>query len=387
MIKILHVLPDMDPKAGGVCQAVRSIVEYTSSEDVVNEVVCLDEPGAPYLEEEKFNVHALRKGKTAWNYHPNLIKWLKEHLGTFDKVVVHGLWQYQSFAVYTVWSKLKKNKPSLYVMPHGMLDPYFQKAEGRKLKALRNQIFWQFVERNLVNQADGLLFTCETEMILARQPFKPYLPKKEFVVGLGVEKPPFFTQSMVDQFYLICHEVIGQKYLLFISRLHPKKGVDILIKAYLSLAQTNIVLPKLVIAGPGLDTEYGKEMVALAQSHPDIVFPGMLTGAAKWGAFYSCEAFILPSHQENFGIAVVEALACRKPVLITDQVNIFREILEGRGGLVEDDTQIGVQKLLTSWTKLNQEEKYVFVNDAERTYEKYFSPAQAALSILKVLKT
>jgi len=72
----------------------------------------------------------------------------------------------------------------------------------------------------------------------------------------------------------------------------------------------------------------------------------MLQGDAKWGALYGCEAFVLPSHQENFGIAVVEALACGKLVLISDQVNIGREIVEDGAGLVEGDTEEGVEKLL-----------------------------------------
>ena len=91
-----------------------------------------------------------------------------------------------------------------------------------------------------------------------------------------------------------------------------------------------------MIAGPGLDTAFGREMRQLAESlcpqpstltpQPAVFFPDMLTGDAKWGALYGCEAFVLPSHQENFGIAVVEALACGKPVLISNQVNIWREI-------------------------------------------------------------
>jgi hypothetical protein len=72
----------------------------------------------------------------------------------------------------------------------------------------------------------------------------------------------------------------------------------------------------------------------------------MLAGDSKWGALYGCEAFVLPSHQENFGIAVVEALACGKPVLISDQVNIWREIVEDGVGMVEGDTEEGVEKLL-----------------------------------------
>ncbi|GHC61359.1 hypothetical protein GCM10007100_30840 [Roseibacillus persicicus] len=71
-------------------------------------------------------------------------------------------------------------------------------------------------------------------------------------------------------------------------------------------------------------------------------FCGMLQGDSKWGAFYCARAFVLPSHQENFGIAVVEALACGKSVLITDKVNIWREIKESEAGVVVSDTEEGV---------------------------------------------
>jgi glycosyltransferase involved in cell wall biosynthesis len=72
----------------------------------------------------------------------------------------------------------------------------------------------------------------------------------------------------------------------------------------------------------------------------------MLEGEAKWGALYGCDAFVLPSHQENFGIAVVEALACNKPVLISNKVNIWREIAEDGAGVVEEDSVEGTARML-----------------------------------------
>ena len=78
-------------------------------------------------------------------------------------------------------------------------------------------------------------------------------------------------------------------------------------------------------------------------------WPGMLQGPAKWGAFSACEAFILPSHQENFGIAVVEALACGRPVLLTEPINIAADLAAAGCALVEPDTLAGVRNLLTRW--------------------------------------
>ena len=188
--------------------------------------------------------------------------------------------------------------PKLYLMPHGMLDPYFQRAKSRRLKAIRNWIFWKLIEGKVINGADGVLFTCKDELLLARETFDPYHPKAEINVGYGIQLPPLFEQDFRKSFLEKCPELENKPYWLFLSRIHPKKGTDLLLKSYLKLKMKYIDIPALVIAGPGLDTPYGKELQHLAKDSL-IYFPGMLEGSTKWGAFYGCEAFILPSHQEN----------------------------------------------------------------------------------------
>jgi glycosyltransferase involved in cell wall biosynthesis len=191
-----------------------------------------------------------------------------------------------------------------------MLDPYFQKAPERRLKAIRNQIYWKLIEQKLINRADGLLFTCEAELLLARETFTPYHPKRELNVGYGIQEPPAFTPAMRDAFLNKCPEIADKSYILFLSRVHEKKGADLLIKAYSSIRNSSS--SKLIIAGPGMETDYGKSLIQIVKEdhlEHSVHFTGMLSGDAKWGAFYGCETFVLPSHQENFGIAVVEALA------------------------------------------------------------------------------
>ncbi|HWW42113.1 glycosyltransferase [Pedobacter sp.] len=374
---ILHVLPTLDPKAGGLSQAVRNMIRYASSPDLQHEVVCLDPADASYLFEDNFKIHALGKGTTAWNYHGELRSWLDRNLKRYSSILVHGLWQYQSFAVYKSWKKVQTVSVRLFVMPHGMLDPYFQRAKGRRLKAMRNLLFWKFTEKQLVNSADGVLFTCETEKQLARENFQPYLPKKEHVIGLGVQQPPVFTMDMGMHFFKICPELAGIPYLLFLSRIHPKKGLDLLIRAYQSLCSSGQNLPLLLIAGPGLDTPYGREMQQLAEKTSTIYFSGMLEGLAKWGAFYNCEAFVLPSHQENFGIAVVEALACGKPVLISNQVNIYQEIEMEGAGLIGTDHLEGLIKQLEQWLETEPQKREMMGSNAGRCYVKHYSENSA----------
>lgn len=380
-MRVLHVVAGMDPKMGGVSKAVRMIITGLNEFNINNETVSLDPPDAHYLKADPFPIHAVGIGKTPWAYNSQLFSWLQDNLERFDVVIVHGLWLYTSHAVKkAVLSFKKRNKktPKFFVMPHGMLDPYFQRASGRKLKAIRNWIFWKLIERKVVNHADGLLFTCEMEQVLARKTFVPYKPKKELVVGLGVEAPPKFTKVMEEEFLRKTGLKSNDRYLLSISRIHEKKGVDLLISAYLNLKQSHVELPVLVIAGPGLETEYGQKIQLLASKSSDIRFLGMLTGDVKWGAFYGCEAFVLPSHQENFGIAVVEALACGKPVLISDQINIWKEIVDSGSGLVAEDTESKIQEMLGNWPQLPDDKKKLMGVKARSCYEKYFDMKAAA---------
>ena len=106
----------------------------------------------------------------------------------------------------------------------------------------------------------------------------------------------------------------------------------------------------------------------------------------KWEAFYNCEAMILPSHQENFGIAVVEALACSKPVLISDQVNTWREITNHKAGLVEPNTLKGTLNLLTQWNALTSKQKAQMAENARECFMENFAIEPAARRLYKVLK-
>jgi glycosyltransferase involved in cell wall biosynthesis len=115
-------------------------------------------------------------------------------------------------------------------------------------------------------------------------------------------------------------------------------------------------------------------------------FPGMLEGDAKWGAFYASEAFILPSHQENFGIAIAEAIGCSKPVLISDKINIWNYVTEDEVGFVEEDTVEGTERLLRSWIALTPEQRQAMVTRTDASFEKRFSMRNCALALRQIFE-
>lgn len=389
-MKLLRVIASMDPSYGGPCQGIRNIVPVLESLGVQNEVVSLDDPAAPFLGKDTFPIHPLGPGSGPWKKSDKLIPWLQDHILKYDAVIVHGLWQYYGHAVGKVFRQLRnsKKKPKLFVMPHGMLDPYFQRAPDRKLKAIRNWIYWKLIEEKVVHSADAVLFTCEAELLLAREPFRPYHPHGEINVGYGIQQPPAYTPEMKEAFLAKCPHVKDYPYLLFLSRIHEKKGVDLLIQAYAKTASQES--PRLVIAGPGMDSRYGKQMSELVTSlglQDKVFFPGMLNGLSKWGAFYQCEAFVLPSHQENFGIAVVEALASGKPVLITRQINIWKEIANAHAGIIEEDNLQGTMALLSKWQKLTGNDKAAMGRNARKAFEQNFEIQKTAIRFLEAVSS
>lgn len=374
-MKLLHVITTMNPKAGGPSQGLRNINPLLKLAGLDVEVLCLDHPDTNFDANNPIAKIKLGQGHTSFQYNSKLIPWLRANLSRYDVVSVHGLWQYNNFAVHKVIREFKHQNlktPKVVIMPHGMLDPYFQTAADRKYKSIRNQIVWHLIQKHAINAADAIFFTCQEELELARTTFRGYKPKNEVNVGYGIQRPPIFTATMKELFEQSVPALKGKRYWLFLSRIDPKKGIDVMIKSYQQLALENPDIPDLLIAGP-VETPYAKKMVLLADKNEKIHFSGMLTGDVKWGAFYSCDTFILPSHQENYGIAIVEAMACQKPVLITKKVNIWREIdLGGGGWIINTPTYNELYAILNQIGQLSHDEIIAKGKLAFHTFETYF---------------
>lgn len=389
-IKILRVISSMHPSNGGPCQGIRNAIPYFQKAGITTEVVCMDDENSDYPITDNFTIYKVGNGKTSYQYQPELLKWLRNNIFNYDFVIVHGLWQYHNYAVNQTIKLLKKQNrkiPKVIIMPHGMLDPYFQKATDRKWKAIRNELVWSLIEKKCINQADAIFYTCEEEMRLAATTFKTYNPKKIFNVGYGIQKPPENKENLKEDFYKMYPGIKNKRYLLFLSRIHEKKGVDLLINAYKELFQHNQDVPDLVIAGP-VASEYAQQMIKLASHNQKIHFSGMLTGNAKWGAFYNCEAYLLASHQENFGIAIVEAMACKKPVLITKNINIWSEIHEGGGGwIINLEEKNTLKNTLLEIINQSEDELIDKGVNAFKTYQNKFDIETCANKFIETLNS
>jgi glycosyltransferase involved in cell wall biosynthesis len=374
-MRILHIIGTLNPEAGGPTESVRVLLSYGPI-GYTGEVVTLDDPKAPYLADIGFPVHALGPTSTTYGFNSKLLPWLRANRDRFDGVVVNGLWQYCGYAA---WRALAGKTPYV-VFTHGMLDPYFRHAFP--LKHLKKWLYWVPFEYRVLRDAYRVLFTSQAEKRLAEQSFSLHRWNPH-VVQYGASGSKGDPEVQKQAFFDKCPAVKGKRYLIFLGRIHRKKGCDMLIDAFVKVAAKDPDL-HLVMAGPDqqLWSADLKKAIAAAGLTGRVHWTGMVTGDAKWGAFWGAEAFVLPSHQENFGIAVAEALACGKPVLLADKVNIAEEIAEDGAGLMETDTPEGTERLLDRWIAMSKKERETMGQKASETFRKRYDMRENAKAII-----
>jgi glycosyltransferase involved in cell wall biosynthesis len=264
-----------------------------------------------------------------------------------------------------------------------MLDPWFKQTFP--FKHLKKWLYWPWAEYRVLRDAAAVIFTSEQERLEARKSFWLYRCREK-VSPLGLETPPPIPPAAREMFVAKFPQIRNTRILLFLGRLHPKKGCDILIEA-LSRNRDLENVVSVVLAGPD-QIGWAQQLrahVARLEIAPRIVFAGMLDGEMKQGALGSAEAFILPSHQENFGMAVVEALAAGLPVLISDRVNIWREIDADRAGYVESDDIAGTTRLIQRWIAAPAAEREAMGRNARSCFERRFEIERAVDSLLQIL--
>ena len=383
-MRILHMIDSFSPDRGGPPEAVKQLLKAYAAEGAESEVVCLDKPDEPFLRDIPCKVHAL--GQSHWGkfaFSPRLWQWLRANAGRYDAIVMNGIWTFPGVALLFA---TRRSKTSYGIFVHGALDPWFNRQYP--LKYVKKLLYWP-LQHAVLRGAKAVFFTNAVERDLARSSFRP-AEWKSVVVPYGITGPDengSRAAREIEAFHQKLPEVRARCYLLFLARLHEKKGCDLLLEAF---AELRGMAPEvdLVIAGPdhaGMESKL-KERAEQLGVTSRVHWPGMIGGKAKWGALRACDALVLPSHQENFGIAVVEALAVGRPVLISRKVNIWSEIQCDGVGLTDEDTLQGTLRLLSRWFALAPDEKKAMANRARRCFNARFSMRETAAVINGALK-
>lgn len=332
-MKILHVIANLAPRYGGpskacwemaraVAQLGHEVSIYTTNQDGPGELeVPLDRPvWRDGVEIRYFPIQPPR----FWGTSLPLALALRQKIPASDLVHIHSLYLFHNL-VAGHWCR-QYAIPYL-VRPHGTLDPFIHRRH-RWRKRLMEHLF----EHRNIRQAAALHFTTAAEQELAA-PFTFGTPG--VVVPLGIDLEEFAGLPAPGSFRRRHPEIGDKLIILFFGRVNFKKGLDILAQAFGAVARRRQDV-HLVIAGPDNEGWGARVRTWLDEQAMGArtTFTGMLLGPDKLAVLRDASLFVLPSYSENFGLAVIEAMAAGLPVIISDQVNIWREVHAGGAGRV-----------------------------------------------------
>lgn len=329
-MRVLHVIPSLSAKHGGPSQAVRLYAEAATRTGVTVVIAATtynDSESAANEARDGFSIIRLPFTAGAYTFSIPLVRWLRRHVGEFDLLHIHALFSFPS--TVAAWFAGRKRVPYI-IRPLGVLNRWGM--ENRR--ALAKRISLQLIERRIVSRAMLMHYTTEAERSEAIET----LPELEGAgsVILPVPVPDEAFEGANPELFLQTYpQIKGKEIVLFLSRIDRKKGLDMLLPAFRDLLRERPAA-HLVIAGSGDETfvEEQRQVAADLQITNAVTWAGWLEGEMKRSALAACSLFVLPSYSENFGVAVAEALAAGRPVLVSEGVALAADLRSARAGYV-----------------------------------------------------
>jgi glycosyltransferase involved in cell wall biosynthesis len=338
-LRILHVSPSYYPafQFGGPIQSVQLLNKTLRAQGVQVEVFTTnaglesraDIPLYEWQDVEGVPVKYFPyRGYVHYNFSVPLWKELHKRVREYDLVHITAVWNFPVLAASRACRRF--NVPYI-ISPRGTIYPETIALKSSFFK----KSYYRLFARQYLNEASAVHFTAADE----QEKVNSYLglTSQALVIPNGVDLEAFTAADQTALDAALPAELADKPYLLFLGRLHPKKGLDLLVKAFRRISEKHSNL-LLVLAGPD-DDGYGKtvrQWIADYQLEHKVVFTGMVTGLAKQAVIKNARLFVLPSYSENFGMSVVEAMANEVAVVVSNAVGISPAIREWEGGVVTD---------------------------------------------------
>jgi glycosyltransferase involved in cell wall biosynthesis len=332
-LKILHVIANLAPRYGGPPKACLEMARasarlgnevhiYTTNQDGNSELTV---PTDRVVQQDGVSIRyfPIQRPKF-WGTSLPLARALKEKIPDVDIVHIHSLYLFHT-AVSALYCE--KFQTPYVIRPHGTLGPYIYKRHR-----FRKLIVENLFQNRVFRYASGIHFITDEEKMLGE---KYTFGAPGFVVPIGLDAEVYEKKVAKEKLFSRFPELTGKKIILFMGRVNFIKGMDILVGAFSAVSRERDDV-HLLIAGSD-DSDYGKKVSAWLKKedvYKKTTFAGMLQGEEKLEAFYYSSVFVLPSYSENFGIAVLEAMACGLPVVVSEKVNLGPTVVAAKAGLV-----------------------------------------------------
>ncbi|RPI89829.1 MAG: glycosyltransferase [Planctomycetaceae bacterium] len=337
-LRILHVIPAVAPRYGGPSTAIWPLTGALRDLAGLDVEIATTDANGPAgvlrdcdLPTGACRVHLFHRdsGET-WKHSKDLARWLNVHAGAYDLIQSHGHWNHAALAA----SRAARRAHVPHVMrPCGMLSDY----SWRKSR-LKKQLYWWLLERSVVNHAAAFHVTSEQER---GEVLRLGVSAPVEVIPLGIGDEARETPREPGWLRAQCPRAGNRPLVLFLSRIHPKKGIiDFLLPAVKQLKAPAF----LAIVGGEDDQSPGyvrrvEQEIARLELTDRVALLGPVAPERRWAAFDGADLFVLPSHSENFGFVVAEAMARATPVVVTRGVQFAEHVTAaGAGDVVAADS-------------------------------------------------
>jgi glycosyltransferase involved in cell wall biosynthesis len=347
-MRILHVMPAVAPRYGGTSAAIWPLVNAlreVPGHEVELATTDADGPQRRLPSEAVPNSAGVvrmfaRERSEQFKYSSELWGWLKTHARDYDLVHVHTNW---NFPVAAACRAAMRAGVPFVISPHGMLSKYTW-SRSRWKKA----VYWRLVERRNVFRSAGFHVTSEEER---REVLELGVHVPIGMIPLGIDDEAFDVPTQATWLRTQCPEAGNREIVLYLSRLHPKKGITDFLLPALARLQSNAFLA--IVGGedvhaPGYTSMIEKEVARLGLQER-VKLLGPVPPDQRWAAFDGADVFVLPSHAENFGIVVPEAMARAKPVVVTTGVQFAEHVRRSGAGTVVPAGVTELAAALDSW--------------------------------------
>lgn len=346
-MRVLQVIPSVAPRYGGPSRVVLGMCSALERRgvDALIATTDADGPGRLAVESGRLiryagvpTVFFPRQWSEAFKYSRPLERWLGKNVGGFDVVHVHAVF---SHACLAAAAACRRHGVPYVVRPLGTLDPW-----SLRQKRLQKRLLWYFGAARMLRHASAIHYTAADERRLAEQALHL---GRGVVVPNGVDAALLDEAELTDELRRRYASLSDAPYALVLCRLHAKKGLELLIAAFLeTTARAELRHWRLVVAGDGDPGYVGrlKELVARRAAGDRIVFTGWLDGELKRSALRGAALMVLPSRQENFGLSLVESLACGVPVLVSPHVNLAEHVARTGAGWIAPLDPAGFGRIL-----------------------------------------
>ncbi|MDF1613099.1 glycosyltransferase [Stygiobacter electus] len=321
-MRILHVIQSLDPKLGGLPAALRGLIAVENELDIRHDILSTH---SEYGENDFPNSKIYLYNKTfpkRFNRSKEALKFLKKNIKDYNLLIIHSVWTLIGYESVRI---VREFQVPYIIWPHGSLDPF-----DLQKKSLLKKILGPIFIKPLLSNSAAVCCTSQIEAEkLETYKSKPY--KKVLPLPIIIDQVKGSRVRFRENYNYKKDDFV----LLFLSRINYKKGLNIIVEG-LSKIQAEYPFVKLFIAGSGDKTYLNKlkDWVIEYKLQDKVIIGGQLAGQDKADAFLGSELFVLPSMNENFGIAIFESLYSNLPVLISNNVYLWKDIVENGAGWV-----------------------------------------------------